>query len=383
MRTLTNIFRILVGVLFIVSGLVKANDPLGLGYKMEEFFEVWNTSLAAGSFFAKGALIGLFNFLHAHSLALAVLMIALEIVAGVALLLGIWRRWVVNGLLLLIIFFTFLTAYAYLSGKFRSCGCFGDCLPITPLASFVKDVVLLLMILWLLTYQRYIQPLFSFRANRLVLMLSIAFSFIFQWAMLRYLPVVDCLPYKVSRNITEQMKIPAGAVPDSFAMKFIYEKGGKRYFFDISELPSDLATYKFVDREQTLVRKGNAEAPIKGFSLTDPAGNDITAQVLSEPKALLVFALHFDNLNDWLPAFKNWYATARSKNVPLFVVTPEVSKGKVLFNSAGLSEVLIVSCDNTAVKTAARSNPTVYLLEKGTIRDKAAAPNAVRLMKKL
>ncbi|RYY86765.1 MAG: DoxX family membrane protein [Chitinophagaceae bacterium] len=382
MRTTTNVIRVIVGVLFIVSGLVKANDPLGLAYKMEEFFEVWNTSLDAGSFFAKGALIGLFNYLHAHALPLSVLMIALEIIAGVALLIGIWRRWVLNGLLLLIIFFTFLTAYAYLSGKFRSCGCFGDCLPITPLSSFLKDVALVLMIVWLLVYQRYITPLFSHRAGRLVLLLTVIFSFGFQWWMLKRLPAVDCLPYKKGKDITEQMKIPAGAVPDSFAMKFIYEKEGKRYSFDISEFPADLATYKFIDREQTLVRKGNAEAPIKGFSLTQD-GNDLTTQVLAEPRAILVFALDFKNLDDWMPAFKNWYATARSKNVPLFIVTAQVSQGKVLFNSAGLSEVVFLSCDNTAVKTAARANPTVYLVEKGTIRDKAAAAQTGRIMEKL
>lgn len=375
MKTVTNIIRVLVGVLFIVSGLVKANDPLGLGYKMEEFFEVWNTSLQAGSFFAKDALISLFNFLHAHSLALSIWMIALEIVAGVALLLGIWRRWVLNGLFVLIIFFTFLTAYAYLSGKFRSCGCFGDCLPIPPLASFLKDVALVLLILWLLAFRRYIQPLFSLRAGRLVLLLSVVFSFGFQYLMLRHLPLVDCLPYKVGKNIPEGMKIPPGAVPDSFAMKFIYEKGGKRYSFGLNEFPADLGTYTFVDREQTLVRKGNAEAPIKGFSLTLD-GNDVTDQVMAEPKVVLVFALHFDNLQDWLPAVKNWYATARSKNVPFFIVTPEVSKGKVLFNSANLSQVTFLSCDNTAVKTAARANPTVYVLEKGTIKSKAAAPAA-------
>jgi uncharacterized membrane protein YphA (DoxX/SURF4 family) len=383
MKNLTNIARILVGVLFIISGLVKANDPLGLGYKMEEFFEVWNTSLQAGSFFAKGALIGLFNFFHAHSLALSVLMIALEIIAGVALLLGIWRRWVLNCLLVLIVFFTFLTAYAYLSGKFRSCGCFGDCLPITPLSSFLKDVVLVLLIVWLVIYRRYITPVFSVRTGRFVFFLTVLFSFVFQWYMLRFLPIVDCLPYKVGKNIPEQMKIPAGAVTDSFAMTFIYEKAGKRYNFGVSEFPADLGTYTFIDRKQTLVRKGNAEAPIKDFTLSDANGNDVTAQVLAEPRAVLVFVLNYNEFQKWLPDFKDWYAKARSKNVPLFVLTPETAKGKVLFNSAGLTDVVLLSCDYTAIKTAARAVPVVYLVEKGTIKAKAAAPKAEKIMKKI
>ncbi|RYZ22026.1 MAG: DoxX family membrane protein [Chitinophagaceae bacterium] len=382
MRIATNIIRVLVGVLFIVSGLVKANDPFGLAYKMEEFFEVWNASLAAGSFFAKGALIGLFNWLHGHALALSVFMIALEIIAGVALLLGIWRRWVLNGLLVLIVFFTFLTAYATLSGKFRSCGCFGDCLPIPPLASFGKDIALLLLIIWLIVFQRYLRPLFSLRAGRLLLVLSVLFSFGIQWYFLKHLPAADCLPYKIGKNIPEGMKIPAGAIPDSFAMKFIYQKNGKQYDFDLSNLPTD-TSYKFVDRQDKLVRKGNAEAPIKGFVLQDEAGTDVTAAVLAEPKAVLVFVLQFDNLNDWLVPVRNLYRQARSRNVPFFIITANASKGRVLFNAAGLAEVVILSCDNTAVRTAARTNPTVYLVEKGTIRDKTAVGKTERIIKKL
>ena len=125
MKILVNLVRIIVGLLFIFSGLVKAIDPLGLSYKMQEFFELW----------------GMTQF-NEHTLWLSVVMIAFEIIAGVALLLG-WQMKLFSWLLLLLIlFFTFLTGYAYLSGKFKNCGCFGDCIPITPLTSFVKDIVL-------------------------------------------------------------------------------------------------------------------------------------------------------------------------------------------------------------------------------------------------
>src|SRR5687767_9940111 len=135
MKLTVNILKIAVGLLFIVSGLVKANDPLGLSYKMEEFFEVWTTDLRTGSFFLKELLTGFLHFLNTTSLALSITMITLEIMAGVALLIG-WKRSLTLWLLFaLIVFFTFLTGYAYASGRFKNCGCFGDCLPITPLAS--------------------------------------------------------------------------------------------------------------------------------------------------------------------------------------------------------------------------------------------------------
>ena len=191
MRTAVSIVRIIVGVLFIVSGLVKANDPLGLSYKMQEFFEIWNAGLASSSFFLKGPLISLFQFSHEHSLALSVIMITLEIVAGVALLLGWMRRFVLNLLLVLILFFTFLTAYAFLSGKFKNCGCFGDCLPITPFASFMKDLGLLVLIVFLIAYRKYINPLFTNKTRSVIMALSLALSLGLQWYVLNYLPLVD------------------------------------------------------------------------------------------------------------------------------------------------------------------------------------------------
>jgi uncharacterized membrane protein YphA (DoxX/SURF4 family) len=196
---------------------------------MQEFFEIWNTDLAASSFFLKNALINLFTFLHNQSLALSIIMITLEILAGIALLIGWRKRLVLNGLLLLIVFFTFLTAYAYLSGKFKNCGCFGDCIPITPFTSFMKDVVLLAMIVFLYAMQRYIEPLFSRRGQATAMLASFLLVAGLQWYALNYLPPVDCLPFKEGNNIAEQMKIPPNAVPDSFAMKFIYEKEGKQY----------------------------------------------------------------------------------------------------------------------------------------------------------
>ena len=370
MRTLVNIVRILVGVLFIVSGLVKANDPLGLSYKMEEFFEIWNTDLASSGSFLKSPLIAIFQFFHTHSLSLSVIMITLEIVAGVALLLGWMKRSVLNLLLLLIVFFTFLTAYAYLSGKFKNCGCFGDCLPITPFASFMKDIVLLVLIVFLLIFQRLITPLFSSRLRNGIMVLSLLASLLLQWYVLNYLPLVDCLPFKEKNNITQQMKIPAGALPDSFAIRFVYEKGGKQFEFPAENLPADLGTYKYVDRIDKLVRKGNAEAPIKGFTLN--AGNmDSTAIVLSQPKALLLFCENLKRASSWITDLKNLNAVAKQKKIPLYIVTAApINEVSETLNNNALPGIQVFNSDNTVVRTAARTNPTLYLLSHGTITSK-------------
>lgn len=372
MRPFITAARIFVGILFIVSGLVKANDPLGLSYKMQEFFEVWNSDLAASGFFAKGGLISLFNWLHGYSLALSILMITLEIMAGVALLLGWARNAVLRLLLVLIVFFTFLTGYALWSGKFKNCGCFGDCLPITPGTSFGKDILLLVLILFLWWGRKYIQPAVSSVFRSGVLAATLLITLAIQWYVLNYLPFADCLPYKKGNNIVQQMQLPAGSRPDSFAIRFVYVKGGKQYEFPAEALPADLETYTYVDRVDKLVRKGNAEPPVKGFALTGLSGTDSTSAVLQLPKVALVLSENLATANSgWQEAFSNFYKKAARQHIPVMAVTAaSLANTRTLLDQAGFKEVPVFSLDFTAIRTAARTMPTVLYLEQGTIRGK-------------
>ncbi len=368
MKISVKIIQIFVGVLFIVSGLVKANDPMGLGYKMQEFFELWNAELASGNFFLKGALMALFEFLHQYAIALSVLMITLEIIAGVAILIGYLRNFFLWLLLVLIIFFTFLTGYAYLSGKFSNCGCFGDCLPITPLTSFIKDILLLVMIVFLIAGKKYIIPVLSSSARKIIFWSTAIISLLMQWYVLKNLPFADCLPFKQGNNISQQMLPPPGSVPDSFAMKFIYEKDGKQFEFAPEELPADLENYTFIDRKDKLVRKGNAEPPIKNFSLTGLSGSDSTSVVLEQPKAILIFAQELHQ-----PGWKNKVlqlsTAAADSGIPVYLATPSATAASNIFIREKHS-IQFFNADFTIVRTTARTEPTIYILEKGTIRHK-------------
>jgi uncharacterized membrane protein YphA (DoxX/SURF4 family) len=354
MKPTINIARVIVGLLFIFSGLVKANDPLGLSYKMQEFFELW----------------GMAKF-NSWTLLMSVMMNAFEIIAGFALLLG-WRiklfSWL---LLLLIVFFTFLTGYTYITGKPTNCGCFGDCLPITSKTSFLKDIILTILIGFLFLKQKYIKPIFGEKATTLA-MLGITFlAFGFQWYTLNYMPVVDCLPYKKGKNINEQMKLPAGARPDSIAIVFVYEKDGKQFEFSALGLPKDLETYKFISRKDKLIRKGNAEAPIHGFVLSGITDEDSTQVVLSQPYAILIFCEDFSiPVSKWEKSFAELYATAKGKNIPSYMITgrPGEAPGKI--KNTSFADIPIFKCDFTAIRTAARTNPCIYLLKEGTIIDK-------------
>ena len=371
MKLTTSIVRILVGILFIVSGLVKANDPLGLAYKMEEFFEVWVAALTASTSALSQTFTSLIHFFQPHALTLSVVMITLEIVAGVALIMGWRRKFILGLLLLLILFFTFLTGYAYTSGKFKNCGCFGDCLPITPYASFIKDVVLLLAILFLLFNQKHIQPLASRNVRWAVVTFSLLGTLLLQWYVLNYLPLVDCLPFKKSANIAEGMKINPSAIPDSFAIRFVYKKGGKQFEFSPESLPADLETYEYVDRTDKLIRKGNAEPAIKGFALTDGNNNDSTAMVLAQPLAVLYFIDGQKGIEQKAKeTFAVIYNTALQKGLPIYVVTNGLEQVAKAFYLPDFPKASFFKIDYTAFKTAARTNPTIYLLNKGTIVDK-------------
>ncbi|MEP7258650.1 MAG: BT_3928 family protein [Flavitalea sp.] len=358
MKIILNISRIIVGVLFIFSGLVKANDPLGLSYKMQEFFEVWN-----------------WHFLNDYTLAFSIIMIAFEILAGVAVLLG-WKMNLFSWLLLaLILFFTFLTGYALFSGKIRECGCFGDCIPLQAYQSFIKDLVLLVLIAVLFPFRNRIKPLVKPSSALLILFFSTIFSFAFQWYALLHLPLVDCLPYKIGNNIPEKLKAPPGSTPDSTVIVFTYKKNGVDFSFTADNFPQDFNDeYTFVKRADKIVRKGNAQAAIRDFSLQTIYGNDTTQLLLNE-KGYQLFLFVKDGYanGEWAEALNLILKNAGNKNIPGFLVTNIAIDELRQSAPESFHQLTPLRCDGTAIKTAARVNPTLYLLHDGTVAGKWAA----------
>ena len=352
MKIILNLLRIIVGVLFIFSGLIKANDPLGLSYKMEEFFEVLHLT-----------------FLSPYSLAYSVLMNAFEIIAGVAVLVGYRMRIFSVLLLLLIIFFTFLTGYALFSGTIRECGCFGDCIKLTAVETFWKDVILLVMILVIFFYRKQIQPI---KGAGIALLIATVLSFGIQWYTLKHLPFVDCLAYKVGNNIPEKMKLPPGATPDVYEMMFIYEKDGQKKEFTADNYPWSDSTWKFVDRKDKLVKKGNAEPAIKDFILTDLDGVNQTESILSETKPVYLFLVQNVQKagSGWDVKMKALQDKWKNQGIIIYGVTASTKEEIAAFKQQHGLEFPFVQMDGVAIKTAGRSNPCLILLDKGTIKGK-------------
>ncbi len=358
MKKLNTPIRIFVGLLFIFSGLIKANDPQGLSYKMQEFFEVWG-----------------FDFLNPLSLFSSLGMNVLEVFAGIAIIVN-WQTKKITWLLfILILFFTYLTGYALFSGKIKTCGCFGDCLPLTPAMSFTKDIILGVLILILLATNsgKVSKGIFG----KLVLFTVTIGTAAFQWFVLSYLPIVDCLPFKKGNDIAEQMKVPAGAVPDSTSIEFIYNKNNKEVRFDQANFPTDFdSTYVYVDRKDKVVRKGNGlVAKIVDFNLTTKSGTDTTASLFSNSKQyVLVFAKEMNGAESWKNEFQTIYKKLQAQNIDVILVTPEAERAAAIFGN-----INIVTSDATVIKTAARVIPTYFLMQNAVIKEKVAAPSIDKL----
>lgn len=375
MKYILWLFRILVGALFIFSGLVKANDPSGLSYKMNEFFEVWGMLWAIK-----------------YSLALSVMMIGFEIIAGVALLTGAAFSIFSFLLLLLTAFFTFLTAYVYLPHEFHSllttfpkffprlieeCGCFGDCIKITNAETFWKDVILLVLVIILFIFRKRIKPLFSNTATTVIMVITVVLAFGIQWYALLHLPFHDCLPYKIGTNIWEKMQVPPGATPDVYQNTYTLKNtvsGETKKMSDKAYVDSGIwqdTTWQIEGEPVTeLIRKGNASPEIKDFAINDADKNDHTQELLNTPGYVFFLFLkdpehaHTAHMND----LRHLMEQARQLGLPFYILSSGSQDATEAFRKHNdLPSGDYLTIDAVVNKTATRSDPALMILENGTI----------------
>ena len=369
--------RILVGLLFIFSGLIKINDPLGFSYKLEEYFEVFHIT-----------------FLNGFALSIAILLCSLEIILGFALLIGVRSVKVAWGLLLLIIFFAFLTFYSAYFNVVQTCGCFGDAIPLTPWQSFSKDLVLLLLILVLFFNRKNIQPLFAAKTGDRLLLISAIISVGLGLYTYNFLPIIDFLPYKAGANIPDEMKTPPGAQPDEFELTYHLQNkktGAKKVMTNTDYLKSNIwkdNNWKVVgDAESRLVKRGFTPK-IRDLAIQDAQGNDYTKELLSNPfYNLIIVAYDLRNTDEDAINSLNAIAINLSHdfNTRTVLITSNSSQFAQAFSKQHhlLSEIFYA--DEVPLKTMVRANPGILLLKNGTVINKwhyHSMPNYDELVKK-
>ena len=354
--------RIAVGLLFIFSGLIKANDPLGFSYKLEEYFEVFHMM-----------------FLNSFALTMAILLCTLEMLLGFALLIGVRAVKVAWGLLLLIIFFGFLTFYSAFFKVVQTCGCFGDAIPLTPWQSFSKDMVLLLLVLVPFINRKKIQPIFKPKTadNWLIGAAVVALGFgIYTY---NFMPVIDFLPYKIGANIPDEMKIPPGVQLDEFEVTYNLKNkktGETKTMSDKEYLKTNIwkdANWEVIGNpESRLVKKG-FEPKIRDLSIQDGQGNDYTKELLSNPFYSLVIVAHdLDKTNGEAINRLNALAinATENYNIRTVLLTSNSAQSAEAFAKAHKLVTEIFYADGVPLKEMVRANPGVLLLKNGTIINK-------------
>jgi uncharacterized membrane protein YphA (DoxX/SURF4 family) len=353
MKYIVTICRILVGVLFIISGFIKANDTLGFSYKLDEYFTVFNMP-----------------FLQIFSVPMAQFICVIEIVLGFATLVG-WRMNLVSWLLLLmIIFFTFLTFYSAYFDVVKDCGCFGDALKLKPWESFGKDVALLILIAPIFLWKNKIKPLFSLSFAKWSTLVSLVISVFFTYQTYSHLPMIDFRPYAIGKNIKDGMTLPPGAITDSVEIMFKYKKmaDGTMHEFGMNSLPEDLDKYEFVDRFDKVLRVGD-KPKIHDFAITDAQGVDHIETFLNNPDySFMLVAYDLKKSNKKIQEKVNAFAKKCADNkIQFFGITSTVAAETDMFRHENQNMFDYYFCDGTTLKTIIRSNPGLVMLKNGTV----------------
>lgn len=353
MKLIVGFSRIVVGILFIFSGLVKLNDPVGFSFKLQDYFapEVLNLT-----------------FLIPFSLLIAISLVIIEVILGVMLLLGYLRRFTLWMLLFMIVFFTFLTFYSAYFNKVTDCGCFGDAIPLTPWQSFYKDLILLVLILILLLGKKYIRPLWTTNIRSISVLITFVICLGIGYYVLQHLPIIDFRPYKIGKNISEGMSIPEDAPKPLYEYKWKFNVNGEEKVIvtngDYPEVKGE-----FIDVETKMIHEGYTP-PIHDFTI-EKDGEDYTEEFLNKSNLIVVVA--YSLFNTEKQGYKNIKTvTDRAKELGYEVIGLSASSEAMTYAliSQNKLDFEFYFCDETTLKTIIRSNPGIMELQSGTIMQK-------------
>ncbi|MBL4710466.1 MAG: redoxin domain-containing protein [Flavobacteriales bacterium] len=408
MKYLVHLSRIIVGNLFIFSGLVKANDSLGFSYKLEDYFVAFGMN---------------WDWLHQILVPMAAALCIVEIVVGVAVLVG-WRMKEVSwSLLLMIIFFTILTGASAIFEIVRSCGCFGDAIPLTPWESFYKDLILIVFILIIFLKKNMIKPaedkkevisyfvissiimiplsiqlewnaplIFTVailaiallvyfiktkKAAGLAVIASLLVSIWFSYYAVEHLPFRDFRPYAIGKNLPEQMTLPEGAKSPVYENILAYKNtvSGEVKEFTTAEYTASKIwedkSWEWLSTDSELIEAGD-EAKITDLSILTHQDEDITDLVLSEDKVLWIVCYdlalasteHMNQLNQLVKE-------AKAEGVKVYGLSSAGTAQKDKFIQDNNLDFDFLVTDGIVLKTMVRSNPGIMYLEHGTVKGKS------------
>lgn len=352
-----NSCRLLLGALFVFSGFVKAVDPLGFCYKIEDYLAVFGMT----SWSSPGV-----------SLLMGIILSAVEFCIGVFLLLGIRRKIVVPLVLLFMVVATPLTFYLALTNPVSDCGCFGDAWVLTNWQTFGKNAVLLVAAISVFKWQDLQVCFITPKIEWMISMYTFLFIFSLSFYCLQNLPILDFRPYKIGKNIRTGMEVPEGAKPSVFESRFVLEKNGERREFTLEDYPD--STWTFIEARTILKEKGY-EPSIHDFSMMNlDTGEDITDSVLSDKGyTFLLIAHRIEEANDSnIDLINEIYDYSVEHGYGFYALTSSPTDEIDVWRDKTGAEYPFCQMDDITLKTIIRSNPGLLLIRDGTVLNKWA-----------
>ena len=361
-RGVIQVSRSLVGGLFIFSGVIKMNDPIGFSFKLEEYFgeDVLNLP-----------------FMQPWALELAIVLVGIEVLLGVFLLLGTWKRWTLWSLAAMMAFFTFLTFYSAYYEKVTDCGCFGDAIPLTPWESFGKDVVLSILIGMLILGQSFIGEWLPKNGNRIVEGIALGFCVTFTYWVLNHGPIWDFRAFKPGTDIllARASAKELGLPEDRHVTIFTFvNPDGEEYTLSEEEYVKnwELNPTEWITQTESKKVFDGYKPKIHDFTISveiDSVSEDRTLEFVSSPEVLWLIAYDLSKANiDELRRLVSELNVHHRNGVKVIGMTASSQLELDLALNGICSDFPWSFMDGTTLKTIQRSNPGVTLVKNGIVQ---------------
>lgn len=353
-KFITNLCRLILAVTFIFSGYVKAVDPLGTQYKIQDYLEALSLQGYVPDWVTLGTSVGLS---------------ALEFSLGIFMLFAICRRRNSRLVLIFMLVMTLISLWLVVANPIKDCGCFGDAVKLTNAETFGKNIVLLACAVVVAIYPLRMVRFISKSNQWIVINFTIVYILATSAVSIYRLPWFDFRPYHVGANILKGMEMPPRAQAPQFETTFILQKNGVKKEFSLDNYPD--STWQFVDSKTVQTRDGYVP-PIHDFSIQTAGGEDITQQVLTDKGyTFLLIAPHLELANETnFGDIDQIYEYAQAYNVPFYCLTASNEQAISHWEDITGAEYPFCTTDETTLKTIVRSNPGLVLLKNGTVINK-------------
>jgi uncharacterized membrane protein YphA (DoxX/SURF4 family) len=347
MKIIRTVFRIIVGLVFIFSGFVKGVDPLGTVYRMDDYFIVFGTTWAIP-----------------FALYLTIFLCTLEFILGISLLFNLWLRVSAWPLLFLMIYFTVLTFFDAVLNLVPDCGCFGDAIKLSNVHTFLKNVVLMAMIIPIFISRKKFRSVLSEKMESVVLFLFIlAFAGMSVYSY-RHLPPVDFMAWKVGNQINKK-----ATEPIKVFVTYKNIKTGELKEYLSPDFPWNdstwMAEWKFISQR---VIDPNADQAM-ALRADDESGNDVTGSIIDNPDFQFILVAYDLAATD-KEAFMRilpFYKKAEADGYSFVCLTATDFQGIRKFRLANGTAFEFYTADDVVLKTMVRSNPGLILLKNGKV----------------